>query len=259
MQERHIIWVAGLLALNLLCPVSAVADDRIAQADRLYQEGGFESYRQAIALYEQVIAASPESFEALWKCARVHQWFGDLARHRQVPGWKAQCQAHGQAGMQYAARAIELEPERVEGYFFYGCSAGTYSDGVGFITLMREGIGGKIEKNLLEACRLDKRFDHGGPLQALGQFYSLLPWPLRNEEKALFYLRESRQIFPDDPCGLVFLAELLLKSGKDKDRQEAVQLLQAAAAPDPALFPLAVVEIYGTRARSLLSQLSSEP
>ncbi len=244
-----------IAALFLIIPVCLQAGDLIAEADGYYEQGNLDSFKKAIGLYEQATRQDPANFEAWWKLARAHQWYGDLSQSRDVSGWKEICVEHGKAGMNAADKAIALKPNNVEGHFFKGCCAGTLSEGAGIMTLIKEDIVGTIESSFLKAYEIDKRFDHGGPMQAIGQFYMSLPWPFNDKKKAMQYLRENQQIYPDDPCGQVILAQLLIKQNKRGDRDEARQLLQKATKPDPQKFLPHVVEVYSKKARNTLNEM----
>ncbi len=241
--------------LVLITPLNLMANDLISQADALFKESKLASYEKAMDLLQKVVDSEPDNFEAIWKSAEVHQNYGDMSLAQKVPDWKERCAKHGKIGMNFAAKAIELEPERVEGYYFYGCSAGTYSDGVGLIAILRENIIGKIQKNFEKAYGIDKRYNNGGPIQALGRFWFVLPWPKKDRDKSILYLRESQKLFPDDLAGAVFLAEALLDTKNKEDKKEAKKLLQIALNPDPAKFSQSTIEIYGSKAKKLLEDM----
>ena len=79
---------------------------------------------------------------------------------------------------------------------------------------------------------LDKMYEDAAAILALGRFWTVIPWPLRDYDKAIKYLREyqATQYFnKPPPDGPIFLAELLLKIGGDKNKAEAKTLLDAAA------------------------------
>jgi len=135
--------------------------------------------------------------------------------------------------MGYAEKAKELEPEKIEGHYYYGLSAGTYSDGISILKALKEGLKGSTQDAFYKAYDIDKMYDIGGPMLAIGRFWHQLPFPFKNKKRAEKYLAEHHQYFPDDPEGLVYYAELLIDRGKKK---EARPLLEKAIAGDEPFY-----------------------
>jgi len=104
---------------------------------------------------------------------------------------------------------------------------------VSILTALKEGLKDKTQSSFEKSYELNKMYDDGGPIKALGRFWFVLPWPLQKKDTSLGYLREYNQLFPNDAEGQVFLAEILLKTdGED----EAKALLQKASASDEQYF-----------------------
>ena len=80
------------------------------------------------------------------------------------------------------------------------------------------------------AYELDKHYEDGAPIVALGRFYHLLPWPLRDLERSAAYLEEARRTHPTALFGRVYLAETYYALGRE---QEARQELELVVAADP--------------------------
>ena len=135
--------------------------------------------------------------------------------------------------MELGEKAMALQPDAIEGHFWYGCSVGNYSDGVSVVTALREGLKNKTQQGLEKSYELDKSYKDGGPIKALGRFWFVLPWPLADKDKALKLLREHQNMFPDDEEGQVFLAEVLIDR---KEKVEAKNLLEKAAKSDRAYY-----------------------
>lgn len=229
--------IAGVLSLILLICLSgtALAENYLPQADALYNKGGLENIKNSIPLYIKALQSNPNSFEANWKTARAHRDYGDKAKKNNVEGWEDICAEYGKGGMKYAEKAKELEPEKPAGYYYYGISVGTYSDGVSIITALKEGLKDKTQSSFEKVYEIDKMYEDAAAVLALGRFWTVLPWPLRDYDKAMKYLREyqATRYFDDPPPdGPIFLAELLLKIGGDKNKAEAKALLQQAANSD---------------------------
>ncbi|MFW5975459.1 MAG: hypothetical protein ACOCP6_01740 [Desulfosalsimonas sp.] len=199
-------------------------------ADILYEDGSLEELKEVVELYEEVLEEDPDSFEANWRIARACRFYADLAKMQEADDWEDKCRRYGEKGMEYAKKAIELKPERPEGYYYYGLCVGSYSDGVGIITALRKGLKGKTQENLEKAYEIDKNFAEGGPIVALGRFWQLVPWPYNDTDKAMQYYREFQETESfDNPRAAnarVWMSEILIDRGGSKAEEEARELLE---------------------------------
>jgi len=214
------------------------AGELLPEIDALYAKGGLENLEKTVGLCAEILKQQPDSHEANWKCARSVRKYADTARKNQIEGWKKICKENGKNAMTYAQKAIELDPEKPDGYYYYGLGVGVYSDGVGILTAIREGLKDKTSGNLEKAYELDKLYDNGGATLALGRFWAVLPWPLADKKKALKYYREYQEteFFGRYPEGMYYIAELLEKMGGKKNREEAKALAEKVVRSDDAYF-----------------------
>jgi len=210
-----------------------MAEDPLIEADALFEKGEITSILESIPFYIKAVEANPNSYEANWKCARAHREYADHALEGEHEGWKDICKEYGKKGMGYAEKAKELEPEKIEGHYYFGLSAGTYSDGVSILKALKEGLKKSTQKAFYKAYELNKMYDIGGPMLAIGRFWHKLPFPLRNKRRAEKYFKEHHKYFPDDPEGLVYYAELLIDRRKKK---EAKPLLEKAIMGDEPFY-----------------------
>ena len=226
------------LFLVIIFPFGLLAADYVADADRLFDQGGLANFKQAIELYKKALAETPNNYEANWKCARAHREFGDTAKTEKVDGWKEICAKYGKEGMNYAQKATELDPEKPDGYYFYGLNVGIYSDGVSILTALSEGLKGKTQSSFEKTYELDKMYKEGGPMIALGRFWQVLPWPMRDRKKSLKYYREyqATKYFADNMEVHVYLGELLIQIGGKENKAEAKGLLEKAAQSEDPYF-----------------------
>jgi len=227
-MKRYLLLIF-VCTLFVVFSFTSLANDTIAQADALFEKGDIASILESIPLYIKAGEANPNSYEANWKCARAHREYADHALEGEQEGWKDICKEYGKKGMEYAEKAKELEPEKIEGHYYFGLSAGTYSDGVSILKALKEGLKGSTQKAFYKAYELDKMYDIGGPMLAIGRFWHKLPFPFRNKKRAEKYFKEHHKYFPDDPEGLVYYAELLIDRRK---KSEAKPLLEKAIAGD---------------------------
>jgi tetratricopeptide (TPR) repeat protein len=221
-MKRYIGW-AVITTIFLVYPMYASAVDYLAEADKIFDQEGLENYKKSIDLYIKAVEQQPDDYEANWKCARAYREYADKAKKAGIEGWKDICAQYGKAGMQYAKKAIELKPERPEGYYYYGLNVGIYSDGVSILTALSEGLKDKTQQNFEKAYAINKMYKDGGPMLSLGRFWAVLPWPLRDRKKALAYYREYQQTpyFANNTEAQLFLAELLIQMGGDANKTEA--------------------------------------
>ena len=222
----------ALVALFIVAlPLSVMAEDPIAEAKALMKLKTLDGYTKAVPLSLKAVQAQPQSYEANWVAAKAHRLYGDESKKQNVAGWKAICKEYGKKGMGFAEKAIVLNPNRVEGHFWYGCSVGTYSDGVSVVTALKEGLKDKTQKGFETSYKLDRSYEDYGPVKALGRFWYVLPWPLNDKKKAVALLEEFNKSFPGDAEGELYLGQAYV-SVKEKDKAKAI-LTKASAATAP--------------------------
>ena len=207
----------------------SMAEDPLVEADTLFDKGDIARILESIPLYIKAVEANSSSYEANWKCARAHREYANLNLEQELEGWKDICKKYGKDGMEYGEKAKELEPDKIEGHYYYGLCVASYSDGVSILKALKEGLKGSTQDAFYTAYEIDKMFEDGGPMLCIGRFWHQLPFPLTNKRRAKKYFEEHHEYFPDDPQGLVYFAELLI-DGRKKD--EARPLLEKAVAGD---------------------------
>ncbi len=235
---KKYIWVLAITVIFLVFPFWVAAVDYLAEADKIFDQGGLENYKKSIDLYVKAVEQHLDDYEAAWKCARAHREYADNARKKGVEGWKDICARFGKAGMQYAQKAIELKPQRPDGHYYYGLNVGIYSDGVSILTALSEGLKGKTQQAFEKTYEINKMYKQGGPMLSLGRFWAVLPWPLRDRKKSLAYYREyqATQFFATNTEAQLFLAELLIQIGGDKNKTEATGYLEQGLKSDDPYF-----------------------
>jgi hypothetical protein len=129
--------------------------------------------------------AAPADYAANWKAAKAWRDFGDENVKTEAAGWKEIAKKSGKEGMKFGEIAQKNNPKGIEGWYYYGLSVGTYSDGVSIITALKEGLKGKTQTAFEKSYALNKAFDDCGPILSLGRFWQVLPWPMNDKKKAL--------------------------------------------------------------------------
>jgi hypothetical protein len=168
LQEEYLMKrsriAAFVFALSLTFVVPAV-----------YAAGNVPALKADADAAAKAAVAAPSDYAANWKAAKALRLWGDEAVTQKVEGWKAIAKSAGKDGMKFGDIAVKLNPKGIEGWYYYGLSVGTYSDGVSIITALTEGLKGKTQKGFETAYATDKTFDNGGPILALGRFWQVLP------------------------------------------------------------------------------------
>ena len=209
---------------------AAAPQTMMEKANALLATKELDKLTQAISIYEEILKNEPDNFEATWRCAKAYRDYGYQAWQKQVSGWEDICANYGKSGMKYAKKTISINPEQVEGYYFYGLSVGVYADGVGIFTALKEDLRIKTLENIEKAYEIDKTFDHGGPILALGRYYQKVPWPWHDEDKAMKYYRElmDREFFGGHVEHYIYPAEILMDKWGSGPKKEARALLKKA-------------------------------
>ena len=235
---RRILSYGLIIFVVMLFPVSLMAADYVVEAEKAFRRGGLEGYKQAIELLEKALAEKPDSYEANWKCARAYREYGDEAKAQKIEGWEDICAKYGKAGMQYAQKAIELEPDRPDGHYYYGLNVGIYADGVSIFTALSEGLKDKTQTSFEKTYDIDKMYKEAGPMLSLGRFWAVLPWPMRDRKKSLKYYREymATEYFADNLEAHFYVGEVLYQIGGKENKAEAKILLEKAAQSEDPFF-----------------------
>jgi tetratricopeptide (TPR) repeat protein len=193
------------------------------QGDAFWEERvEVEKVKEALNAYEKVLEEDPDNYEACWKIVRVYFHLGD--RLAEIKENRAQHRDVGKRGMQYGEKACTLNPQGIEGHYYYGLCLAKYTLGITFITALTEGLASKYEKHMERAIELDKNYDSAGPLRALGKYWHEIPWPKRNLKKSIAYLKEAVAGAPMNIRGHLYLAESYLKVGEKALAKEQLEI-----------------------------------
>ena len=235
---KRLIPAALIATFLIIFPMAVAAVDYLAEADKIFDQGGLENFKKSIDLYIKAVEQQPDDYEAAWMGAGAHREYADKAKKKVIEGWEDICAEYGKAGMQYAQKAIDLKPERPDGHYYYGLNVGIYSDGVSIFTALKEGLKDKTQKSFEKTYEINKMYKDGGPMLSLGRFWAVLPWPLRDREKSLAYYREYQdtKFFATNTEAQLFLAELLIQIGGDENKTEAKNYVENGLKSDDPYF-----------------------
>lgn len=221
-----------LLALFVVVslPTLAATPEEHSSWDALYaRRGDAATLKQLDEALGQALKANPEDYEVLWRVARLRQWQADGSTDSNVK------KNLGKQAWELGDKARKLAPERVEGHYYASSGIGLYSQAVGILKALGEGLEGKYNERLDTAMKLDPTFERGGPLLLKGRYYYELPWPKRDLKKSTSFFQKVLAKNPENLRAWLYLSETLLADGEEKKAQEAIlKVTQGSVGYDPA-------------------------
>ncbi len=117
---------------------------------------------------------------------------------------------------------------------------GAYSEAVGVITALAQGLESKFRDPILEVVAADPNsqnpnLDYVGPEMAIGRYYYKLPWPKHSDSKSKEWLNRAIKARPDNLLAHYFLADTLKDHDKQAAQRELGIVLAGSEAFDPPL------------------------
>lgn len=206
------------LALFVLAalPALAASPDELSTLDALYaRRQDAAAVKQLDEALDKALKAAPEDFELLWREARLRHW---QAEGLDAKGKKTL----GKQVWEIGDHARKVAPDRIEGHYYAALGIGAYSQAVGILTALGEGLEGKYNERLDAAIKMDPMFDAGGPLLAKGRYYYELPWPKRDLKKSVSLYQKVLAKHPERIRAWLFLAESQLADDDAKKAQETL-------------------------------------
>jgi hypothetical protein len=198
------------------------------QFDELWRrrdEPGME--KQLEQILQQALAVEPRSFEGNWRLASLYNWEADVKEGDE----KA---ALGKKAWETGDKAIAADASKVRGHYNAGVGIGLYSEGVGIITALSQGLEGKFRDRIQAALRIDKDYLDGAPQVVWGRYFFKLPWPKRDVGQATKVLTEVMRAHPTNLRAKLYLADCYADDDKvEEGRKLAQQVLDATAGTDP--------------------------
>jgi tetratricopeptide (TPR) repeat protein len=200
-----------------------------ADPDALYADrSNVESARKAADIWAALVeqdSKSPSAFAPAWKLSRACYWLGGHAT-------ESERREFLERGVEAGRKAIAVQPDRPDGYFWMAANMGALAEGFG----VRQGL--KYRKSIKEALeaalRIDSGFADGSADRALGRWYAKVPRLFGGSDReAEAHLRASLKYDPTNTASHLFLAELFLDNGRKADAREELQaVLDAPLHPD---------------------------
>lgn len=252
---------------------SGVSASAVSRGDEAWEKRDERaSLEQAIAAWEEAVAADPENPALLVRLARGYYLLAD----GHLRGDKEAYLAKFERGVDYAERALtasspgfkakvvagervqyavsEVGPEGVPALYWYSSNLGKWAKAKGFTTTLAQK---DTIKAVMERClALDPTFYYGGPDRYFGGYYAVAPSFAGGDlNKSEEHFRKSLELAPNYLATKVLWAELLATKRQDKATYKRL-LEEVLAAPDeiiPELTPESRIE--KVKAQELLSKI----
>lgn len=192
-----------------------VADDQF--------DSGTTGFRNAQVALDRAVQKNPEwanskaGYGVQWRLARAASELCTL-------DGGGPCTAALPAGLAAGKRAVELDPDRIEGHYYLAALHGFNAQA------QRGGDVKPLVQLLISegelAAKVDEKYDSGGPHRLLGTMYARAPAPpvaVGDPEKAVSHLQKAVALAPDYPLNQIYLAEALIADERYPDAEAAIQ------------------------------------
>ncbi|MFQ6069135.1 MAG: TRAP transporter TatT component family protein [Candidatus Aminicenantales bacterium] len=174
--------------------------------------------KEAKAKYEQALQLEGDKYEVYWGLSRILYYIGDHTADKKMK------QEIFQQGIDYAKKAIELEPGRPDGYYWLGVNYGLFGEAKGILKSLS--LVGPIKEAMQKIIEIDRSYEDGGADRVLGRmFYRLPGFAGGNKQKSLLHLRKSKEFGPSDPVTRVYLAETLMALRRYDEAKEELEFV----------------------------------
>jgi tetratricopeptide (TPR) repeat protein len=220
-----------LLALCMLVasPARAAEPELLASLDALFaNRAEAAAHKELEDTLKKELQAAPEDYELLWRTARLQVWQADGAGDDRLK------KVLGRQAWDTCEKAVKLAPARVECQYYAAAGIGVYSQAVGVLKALKEGLEGKFNERLDAAIKIDPTFDKGAPWLAKGRYHYELPWPKRDLAESAKLYEKTIAKFPENLRAHYYLAETLLANDKaEKAREAILKVKQGSVSYDP--------------------------
>ncbi|MFW6139813.1 MAG: tetratricopeptide repeat protein [Acidobacteriota bacterium] len=194
---------------------SQEANQALKQADDLFDKmSDMETAQKALNLYRTSLNQTENKYEPFWKLSRLLYYIGEHTEDK-----KGKKNIFSQA-VYYAEKAIQLEPEKPDGYYWRGVNNGKYGETRGVLKSLS--LVKPIKNDMNKVIELDPEYEDGGAYRVLGRVYFKLPgFAGGSQEESLKLLKKSIEFGPNDANTRLFLGETLLNMKEiEKAREE---------------------------------------
>ncbi len=218
---------------------SSISSERLTDQYQFSVKLGDEFYlsrevpgnaKKALKYYHRALALKPDSGDVYWRLSRA--MYG-VYRAELDPRKKVELMMQG---IEYAEKAVELDPNNVESHLFLGLNYGQYTLQVGLWRAWYYIFPVKREMEIILKMDPENPYAH----VILGTWYFTVPWWLGgDDEKGIEHAYQATQYQPDYTSHFLHLSMQLLELGRKK---EASQVLQQMFQIEKPFDPMIAIE-----------------
>lgn len=201
---------------------------------------------KALSQLQQMSTQNPNDYDLCWNLARFYYWSASSSSDSSASARLAK------KGLEAAEQAKKINPAGIEGWYWATANIGTYAEASGTFVTVSEDLSTRYKTNAEKAIQLESLYDDGGPYRSLGIYYTKLPWPLQDLEKAEELLLRSLKENPNRALSLYYYAEVQIQNG---DVAGGKQTLQKILSLDPYAGNTPEIHRYQPKARQRLQTL----
>jgi hypothetical protein len=205
------------------------AQEWMAQADELYKTRDQGASQKAIGkILREQLSKDPNSFEANWRLAQLLSF-----QANGMPDGSEIKAAIGKAAWQAGDLAVAARGDDVRGQYWAAVGIGLYSEGVGILTALSQGLEGKFRSRAQAAMRLAPDYLDGAPVVLWGRYFYKLPWPKKNIDESVKILSEVVKSHPGNLRAMLYLADSIADNGRKDEARKLLQEVIEAPMQDP--------------------------
>jgi len=195
------------------------SNQALEQADDLFEQmADMETAQQALDLYRTALNEAENKYEPFWKISRLLYYIGEHTENK-----KEKKNTFSQA-VYYAEKAIQLGPEKPDGYYWRGVNNGKFGESKGILKSLS--LVKPIKSDMNKVIEIDPAFEDGGAYRVLGRVYFKLPgFAGGSKEESLKLLKKSTEFGPDDANTRLFLGETLLAMDETEKAREELEFV----------------------------------
>ena len=233
MKHKAVFVVFGLVLASTLA-FGQTPEELIEKADGIYdQMQDMASAEEALKLYRDALVVADNKYEAYWKISRMLYYVG---AHKEK---KKDRQNTFAQGVYHAEKAMALEPEQPDGYYWRAVNNGKYGETRGVLKSLS--LVKPIKADINKVIELDRSYEGGGPDRVLGRVFFKLPgFAGGSKDKSLEHLLKSKEYDPNDALTRAYLGDTLL--AKKEIEQARAELEYVMNLPDDPLWVASIAE-----------------